>query len=77
LITSQKFTAINYKSQPDYAGWSKLGRVVARVEWHQGELFPNVGFILTNMCAKAKGVVHFYNGRGTVEQWIKFVVFWV
>ena len=53
------------------ASWNKPRRVVARVEWHQGELFPNVGFILTNMSAKAKGVVHFYNGRGTAEQWIK------
>ena len=53
------------------ASWNRPRRVVARVEWHQGELFPNVGFILTNMSAKAKGVVHFYNRRGTAEQWIK------
>jgi len=46
-------------------------RVVAKVEWPQGELFPRVGFIATNLSAKAKGVVHFYNGRGTAEQWIK------
>jgi len=30
-----------------------------------------VGFIVTNMSAKPEGVVHFYNGRGTAEQWIK------
>ena len=42
-----------------------------RVEWHQGELFPRVGFIVTNMSAGLEGVVHFYNGRGTAEQWIK------
>jgi len=71
LITNQRFTVIIYKSQLDYAGWSKPGGVVTRVEWHPGELFPVVGFILTNMSAKAKGVVHFYNGRGTAEQWIK------
>ena len=41
------------------------------MEWHQGELFPIVGFIVTNMSAKPEGVVHFYNGRGTAEQWIK------
>lgn len=51
--------------------WDKPRRVVAKVEWHQGELFPRVGFIVTNMSARAKGVVHFYNGRGTAEQWIK------
>jgi len=51
--------------------WNRPRRVVAKVEWHQGELFPRVGFIVTNLSAKAKGVVHFYNGRGTAEQWIK------
>ena len=51
--------------------WNRPRRVVAKVEWHRGELFPRVGFIVTNLSAKAKGVVHFYNGRGRVEQWIK------
>ena len=51
--------------------WYKPRRVVAKVEWHQGELFPRVGFIVTTMSARAEGVVHFYNGRGTAEQWIK------
>ena len=53
------------------ASWDQPRRVVVKVEWHQGELFPRVGFIVTNMSAKAQGVVHFYNGRGTAEQWIK------
>ncbi len=26
---------------------------------------------MTNLSAKPEGVVHFYNGRGTAEQWIK------
>ena len=46
-------------------------RVVAKVEWHQGELFPRVGFIVTNLTRPAKRVVGFYNQRGTAEQWIK------
>ena len=29
--------------------WSLPRRVVAKVEWHQGELFPRVGFIITNL----------------------------
>ncbi len=41
------------------------------MEQGQGELFPRIGFIVTNMSARAKGVVRFYNGRGTAEQWIK------
>ena len=30
-----------------------------------------MGFIVTNMSAGPEWVVHFYNGRGTAEQWIK------
>ena len=51
--------------------WDRARRVVAKVEWHRGELFPRVGFIVTNMTAGPEGVVRFYNGRGTAEQWIK------
>ena len=40
-------------------------------EWHQGELFPRVGFIVTNVSYPVSGIVNFYNGRGTAEQWIK------
>ena len=47
-------------------------RVVAKVEWHQGELFPRVGFIVTNLSYPPKGIVRFYNGlAGTAEQWLK------
>ena len=45
--------------------------MVAKVEWHQDELFPRVGFIVTNLNKRPKNVVKFYNGRGTAEQWIK------
>jgi hypothetical protein len=31
------------------ASWSKARRVVAKVEFHAGELFPRVGFIVTNL----------------------------
>jgi hypothetical protein len=51
--------------------WDRPRRVVAKAEWHRGELFPRVGFIVTTMSARPEGVVHFYNGRGTAEQWIK------
>ena len=51
--------------------WNQPRRVVAKVEWHHGQLFPRVGFIVTNLSATPKGVVHFYNRRGTAEQWIK------
>jgi hypothetical protein len=45
--------------------------VVAKVEWHPGELYPRVGFIVTNLARSAEGVVVFYNQRGTCEQYIK------
>ena len=51
--------------------WDRARRVVAKVEWHNGELFPRVGFIVTNLTRPAKRVVRFYNQRGTAEQWIK------
>src|SRR3982074_1584413 len=51
--------------------WTKSRRVVAKVEWHPGELYPRVGFIVTNMARAAENVVAFYNKRGRCEQWIK------
>ena len=45
--------------------------MIAKVEWHPGELVPRVGFIVTNMSRPAERVVAFYNQRGTAEQWIK------
>ena len=51
--------------------WMTSRRVVAKVEWHPGELYPRVGFIVTNLSRPAERVVAFYNRRGTAEQWIK------
>jgi hypothetical protein len=53
------------------ASWKQARRVVAKVEFHFGELFPRVGFIVTNLTASNRAVVRFYNKRGTAEQWIK------
>ena len=53
------------------ASWKTARRVVAKVEFHVGELFPRVGFIVTNLEADSRAVVRFYNKRGTAEQWIK------
>jgi hypothetical protein len=61
------YRSFRYKA----ASWSHPRRVVAKVEWHHGELFPRVGFIVTNLRCKSKNVVAFYNKRGTCEQWIK------
>jgi hypothetical protein len=53
------------------ASWKTARRVVAKVEFHFGELFPRVGFIVTNLSLPSRSVVRFYNKRGTAEQWIK------
>ena len=63
---------VRYKSFRYQAeSWSRPRRVVAKVEHHQGELFPRVGFIVTNMSLPSRSLVRFYNKRGTAEQWIK------
>jgi hypothetical protein len=61
------YASFRYRAQ----SWSYSRRVVAKVEWHPGELYPRVGFLVTNLCRPPERMVAFYNGRGTAEQWIK------
>lgn len=61
------YAGFNYQA----GSWSKKRRVVAKVEWHPGELVPRVGFIVTNLSRPSERVVAFYNQRGTAEQHIK------
>ena len=68
---SHKPKVFYHSFQYQAKSWKQSRRVVAKVEWHQGELFPRVGFIVTNLNKHSKNVVKFYNGRGTAEQWIK------
>ena len=49
----------------------KPRRIVGKVEHHEGELFPRVGFIVTNLSLPSRAVVRFSDKRGTAEQWIK------
>ena len=51
--------------------WSKPRRVVAKVEWHSGELFPRVGFVVTTLTVRDERVFEFYNRRGTAQQSIR------
>ena len=63
---------VRYKSFRYQAkSWTTPRRIVAKVEHHRGELFPRVGFIVTNMVLPSRSVVRFYNKRGTAEPWIK------
>jgi hypothetical protein len=61
------YTSFQYQAK----SWSKARRVVAKVEFHPGELFPRVGFIVTNRSLPNERVLAFYNVRGTAEQHIK------
>ena len=54
------YARFSYQAQ----SWRKARRVVAKVEWHPGELYPRVGFIVTNLARPAERVV-------TCEQFIK------
>jgi hypothetical protein len=63
----REYTSFHYRAK----SWSKARRVVAKVEFHPGELFPRVGFIVTNRSLPNARVLAFYNDRGTAEQHIK------
>ena len=68
---SHKPKVFYHSFQYQAKSWQRARRVVAKVAWHAGELFPRIGFIVTNLNKHSKNVVKFYNGRGTAEQWIK------
>jgi hypothetical protein len=61
------YASFSYQAQ----SWKKARRVVSKVEWHPGERYSRVGFIVTNLARPAERVVAFYNRRGTAEQRIK------
>ena len=41
------------------------------MEFHAGELFLPVGFIVTNLKTPSRAVVRFYNKPRTADQWLK------
>ena len=61
------YASFSYRAQ----SWNGSRHVVAKVEWHPGELYPRVGFIVSNLPRSPEGIVAFYNHRGTCEQHIK------
>jgi hypothetical protein len=62
-----KYVNLEYQA----GSWDRARRVVAKIEWHFGELFPRYYFIVTNARLAANKVVKVYNGRGDVENRIK------
>ncbi len=53
------YTSFQYQA----GSWTKPRRVVAKAEFHPGELFPRVGFIVTNRSLHNERVLAFYNDR--------------
>ena len=62
-----KYVDMKYQAK----SWDKPRRVISKIEWHPGELFPRCYFIVTNSRLPAFSVVKVYNGRGDVENRIK------
>jgi hypothetical protein len=44
---------------------------MAKIEWHRGELFPRIGFVVNNSRLPAGKVIKVYNGRAEIENRIK------
>ncbi len=62
-----KYVNLEYQA----GSWDRARRVVAKIGWHFGELFPRYYFIVTNARLAANKVVKVYNGCGDVENRIK------
>jgi hypothetical protein len=62
-----KIVDLHYQAK----SWNRPRRVVAKIEWHRGELFPRIGFVVTNSRLPAGKVIKVYNGRAEIENRIK------
>ena len=62
--TRPTYTSFQYQA----GSWVKPRRVVSKVEFHPGELFPRVGFIVTNRSLPNERVLAFYNGGVTISK---------
>ena len=70
LRTQEK--EIFFEFQYAAKSWSKKRRILARVQWKGGELFPVCSAIVTNdiQCTPQEGFA-FYNGRAVIENYIE------
>jgi len=62
-----KIVDLHYQAK----SWGRPRGVVAKIEWHRGELFPLIGFVVTNSRLPGGKVIKVYNGWGDVENRIK------
>ena len=45
--------------------------MLSQIQANPGELFPRVGFVVTNLSLSGQAVLRLYNKRNTAEQWTK------
>src|SRR5262245_43038922 len=64
---SKRPKVVHHSFRYQAKSWDRSRRVVAKIEWHAGELFPRVGFVVTDLRRSPKRVIKFSNGRGTAE----------
>jgi len=54
-----KIVDLHYQAK----SWSRPRRVVAKIEWHRGELFPRIGFVVTSSRLPAGKVTKVYTEK--------------
>ena len=62
-----KIVDLHYQAK----SWTRPRRVVVKIEWHRGELFHRIGFVVTNSRLPGGKVIKVYNGRAEIENRIK------
>ena len=67
------FASFSYRAQ----SWTRPRRVVAKVEWHQGELYPRVGFIVTNLTRCASRISAEFCGSALHAMWTLGIRTWM
>ena len=63
----EKFIDLSYQA----GSWEKPRRVVCRIAWHESELFPQIGFVVTNSRISVEKVIKLYHHRAEIENRIK------
>jgi hypothetical protein len=62
-----KIVDLHYQAK----SWNRPRGVVAKIQGHRSELFPRIGFVITNSRIPAGKVRKVYNGRAEIEKPIK------
>ena len=63
----EKFIELSYQA----GSWEIPRRVVCRIAWHENELFPRIGFVVTNSRISVEKVIKLYNRRAEIENRIR------